>query len=81
MLTPLRQASARVVGTKQLLRALDEGKVKTAFVAADADPLFTRRVTDRCLARNIPCITAAGAKEIGEACGIEVPSAAAGILR
>ena len=81
MLTPLRQASARVVGTKQLLRALDEGKVRQAFVAADADPFLTKRVTDRCLDRNIPCSNAATAKEIGEACGIAVPAAAAGILR
>ena len=81
MLTPLRQASARVVGTKQLLRALDEGKVKMAFVAADADPFLTKRVTDRCLDRDIPCLDSATAKEIGEACGIAVAAAAAGVLR
>ena len=81
MLTPLRQATARVVGTKQLLRALDAGKIKTAYVAANADPFLTRRITDRCLDRNIPCFDTATAKEIGEACGIDVPAAAAGILR
>ena len=64
MLTPLRQASARVVGTKRLLRALDAGMVKMAFVASDADPFLTKRVTDRCLNRDIPCLDAATAKEI-----------------
>ena len=81
MLTPLRQATARVVGTKQLLRALDESKVTMAFVAADADPFLTKRVTDRCLDRGIPCLDTASAKEIGEACGIDVPAAAAGVMR
>ena len=81
MLTPLRQASARVVGTKQLLRALDAGKVRMAFVASDADAFLTRRVTDRCLDKKIPCLDTATAKEIGAACGIDVPAAAAGILR
>ena len=81
MLTPLRQATARVVGTKQLLRALDEGKVKMVFVAADADPFLTKRITDRCLDRDIPCREAPTAREIGEACGIDVSAAAAGVLR
>ncbi len=81
MLTPLRQATARVVGTKQLLRALEEGKVTVAFVATDADPFLTKRVADFCLDRNIPCRQNATAKEIGAACGIDVPAAAAGVLR
>ena len=81
MLTPLRQAVARVVGTKQLLRALDGGEVKIVFVAADADPFLTKRVTDRCLDRDIPCREIPTAKEIGEACGIDVAASAAGVLR
>ena len=81
MLTPLRQATARVVGTKQLLRALAEQRVKVAFVAADADAFLTKRVTDHCLDHNVPCHTTASAKEIGAACGIDVQAAAAGVLR
>ena len=81
MLTPLRQATARVVGTKQLLRALEEGNVKTVFVAADADVFLTKRVTDFCLDRDIPCLEVPTAKDIGTACGIDVPAAAAGVLR
>ena len=40
----LADVERRVVGTKQLLRALDEGKIAQAFVAADADLLLTKRV-------------------------------------
>lgn len=81
MLTPLRQATARVVGTKQLLRALEEGKIKMVFVAADADAFLTKRVTDHCLDADIPCLEVPTAKEIGAACGIDVPAAAAGVPR
>ncbi len=81
MLTPLRQATARAVGVKQVLRAIQEGKVEQAFVAADADRFLTKRVMDACAAANIPCIDAASSKEIGLACGIDVSAAAAAALR
>ena len=44
----LADVDRRVVGTKQVLRALDEGKVAHAYVAQDADLLLTKRVVDRC---------------------------------
>ena len=56
MLQGLADVDRRIVGTKQLLRALDEGKVSRAFVAADADLLLTKRVVDRCFDMNIPCV-------------------------
>ena len=36
----LADANRRVVGTKQLLRALDEGRIARAFVAKDAELLL-----------------------------------------
>ena len=81
MLTPLRQATARIVGVKQVLRALEEDKARTVFVALDADPFLTKRVMDGCYARNILCLEVPTAKEIGAACGIDVAAAAAAVLR
>ena len=77
----LADASRRVVGTKQLLRALDEGKVARAFVAKDADLLLTKRVVDRCFERNIPCTQVDTMEQLGRACGIDVKAAAAGLLK
>ena len=77
----LADASRRVVGTKQLLRALDEGKVARAFVARDADLLLTKRVVDRCFERNIPCTQVDAMEQLGRACGIDVKAAAAGLLK
>ena len=44
----LADVDRRVVGTKQVLRALDEGRIARAYVAQDADLLLTKRVVDRC---------------------------------
>ena len=74
-------ADKRVVGTKQVLRALDEGKVAHAFVAKDADLLLTKRVVDRCYERHIPCTQVDTMEQLGRACGIDVKAAAAGILK
>lgn len=81
MLEALADAERRVVGTKQLLRALDEGKVAQAFVASDADLLLTKRVEDRCFDMNIPCAKVETMEKLGRACGIDVKAAAAGLLR
>ena len=50
----LADVDRRVVGTKQVLRALDEGRVAHAYVAQDADLLLTKRVVDRCYDMEIP---------------------------
>lgn len=81
MLEQLRSATQRAVGAKQVLRALETGKVSMAFVAKDADPFLTKRVMDACYEKNIQCLEAQTMKALGEACGIEVQAAAAAILR
>ena len=77
----LADAGRRVVGTKQLLRALDEGKIAHAFVARDADLLLTKRVVDRCYDMNIPCTQVDTMAELGRACAIDVKAAAAGLYK
>ena len=81
MLQGLADVDRRIVGTKQLLRALDEGKIARAFVAADADLLLTKRVVDRCFDMNIPCVKVESMEKLGRACGIDVKAAAAGLLK
>ena len=77
----LADVDRRVVGTKQLLRALDEGRVAHAYVAQDADLLLTKRVVDRCYDMNIPCTQVDTMEKLGRACGIDVRAAAAGLLK
>ena len=77
----LADVDRRVVGTKQVLRALDEGRVAHAYVAQDADLLLTKRVVDRCYDMEIPCTQVESMEKLGRACGIDVKAAAAGLLK
>ena len=77
----LADVDRRVVGTKQLLRALDEGKIVQAYVAADSDLLLTKRVVDRCYDMDVPCTQVESMEKLGRACGIDVKAAAAGLLK
>ena len=77
----LADASRRVVGAKQVIRALDEGRLERAYVAKDADLTLTQRIVDRCYAKNIPCQEIETMEKLGRACEIEVRAAAAGLLR
>ena len=78
---PIADASKRVVGAKQVIRALDEGRVREAYVAKDADLTLTQRVVDRCYAAHIPCREVETMAALGRLCGIEVKAAAAALLR
>ena len=77
----LADVDRRVVGTKQVLRALDEGRIARAYVAQDADLLLTKRVVDRCYDMDIPCTQVKSMEKLGRACGIDVKAAAAGLLK
>ena len=77
----LSDAGNRVVGAKQVIRALEEGRVSEAWVAKDADLTLTQRVVDRCYRANIPCREIASMRELGRLCGIDVKAAAAALLR
>jgi large subunit ribosomal protein L7A len=76
----LKNAERRMVGTKRVLRAIDEGRVVVAYTANDADLLLTKRVVDRCYERNIPCKQVESMAMLGKACGIDVGTAAAAVL-
>ena len=68
MLEELNHA-ARIVGVKQLRRALADGRVRKVFLADEA-----------CTLAGIPVETAASARQLGQACGISVAATAAGVI-
>jgi large subunit ribosomal protein L7A len=71
----------KVVGIKQVLRALQEEKALCVFVAQDAEERVVRPVKALCTERNVPLETASSMTALGSACGISVGSAAAALLR
>ena len=71
----------KVVGIKQLRRAMKEGLVLRVFIAENADPQLTDPITQACRENGIEVILVPTMAELGNACGISVGAAAAGILR
>ena len=79
MLEELKSAK-KVVGIKQLRKALNAGSVKKVFIAEDADPLLTDPIAERCRQVDIPVISVPTMKQLGAACSICVGAAVAAIL-
>ena len=77
----LKDAPRKVVGTKQVLRAIKSGSLSRVYVANDADTYLYQRVVTAAEAAGLPTVRVASMKELGAACGVEVKAAAAGIER
>ena len=73
--------SRKVVGTKQVLRAIKAGTVSRVYVCTDADTFIYQQVVRAAEEARVPCVRAASMKELGMICGVNVPTAAAGLLR
>lgn len=70
----------KVVGIKQLRKALKDGKVLRAYAAENADPRLTDPLTEECQSLGVELIFVPTMAELGKACGISVGAAAAGLL-
>ena len=77
----LRAGGRKVVGMKQVLRALKAGKAARAYVANDADTFIFQQVIRAAEEAGVPCVRVAEMKELGIVCGVEVPAAAAAVLK
>lgn len=79
MLTELEHA-AKVVGAKQVRRALSEGRAKGVYLASDADPSLTQPFAEQAQALGIPVFWAETMAALGRACRIAVGAAVAAVL-
>ncbi len=77
----LKNAEKRVVGTKQVLRAIKAGTLTAVYVAEDADTFLFQRVVRAAEAARVPVRRVPSMKEMGRACGVDTAAAAAGICR
>ena len=77
MLDELKTATSKVVGIKQLRKALTSGTAKKVFLAEDADPMLTEPLAELCRKSHIQCAWVPSMKDLGRACGIDVGAAAA----
>mgnify|MGYP000328735007 CR=1 FL=1 len=76
----IRQAKARTVGTRAVLRAVERGEARVVFVARDAEPRVVAPVVALCGRKGVQVVWVDSMTELGRACGIEVGAASAAVL-
>ncbi len=69
-----------VVGSKQLKKAVRDGRARLVFLAENADPAVTEPLAQLCQLSNIHITWVCTMAELGRACGIEVGTAAAAVV-
>ena len=66
-----------IVGSKQLKKALHNGKAHMVFLACNADPAITEPIAALCQQTCVDYVWVKSMTDLGHACGIEVGAAAA----
>ena len=78
---PELSGSNRVVGAKQVRRALKDGRAARLYMAMDADPRLLQPLVQDAVNRQVPVSQVPTMKELGQSCGIAVGAAVAGLLK
>ncbi len=70
----------KLVGSKQTRKAIRESRAKTIFIADDADDFVTRPIRELAEEHGVEIVAVPSMKELGQHCGVEVPTACAVLL-
>ena len=79
MLNELTNAD-KVVGVKQVRRALAGGRAKRLYLAKDADPQLTEPLAQQGQERGVEVVWADTMKALGKACGIAVGASVCAVV-
>ncbi|WP_353094241.1 ribosomal L7Ae/L30e/S12e/Gadd45 family protein [Tissierella praeacuta] len=74
-------ADNKIVGVKQVKRALSSKDVEAVFIAKDAEDKVTDEIKDICINKHIQVIYVDDMKSLGNACGIDVNAATAALVK
>ncbi|SHN36990.1 50S ribosomal protein L7ae-like protein [Gracilibacillus kekensis] len=69
----------KIIGTKQVLKAIKNGQAKEVIIANDADLHITSKVSRLASDHNVPFFYVDSMKKLGKACGIDVGAATVAI--
>lgn len=75
------KALSKVVGMKQVLRAVGADQVQQVLLAQDADEYIKNKVVSTCEEHGITPVPVPSMEELGKACGIAVKCATVAILK
>ena len=73
--------SNKVVGSKQVKKAVRNGLASKVYLAGDAEPHIIKPLRDICLQHEVELEMIDTMEELGQACGIEVGAAAVALLK
>lgn len=65
------------IGTKQTMKAVEQGIAARVYVARDADPRLTDKITDLCRTAGVEVEWVEKMADLGKRCGIDVGAAMA----
>lgn len=71
----------RVIGEREVRRALEKNSLKKIFIATDSDPKIVAGLTEAAQKAGIDIETVDSKLKLGRACAIERSAAAAGVLK
>lgn len=77
----LKKRALRVAGARQVLRALRENEAEAVFLALDAAPHLRQQIAQAAKDAGVPVHTVSSMEEMAQLCRIDVPSAAAAVLK
>src|SRR5699024_10193750 len=78
----LTQMQSRIIiGTKQTIRAMNNGEVSELYIAEDADRQVTKTAINLAKDLSIPCQYVDSKKRLGNACGIDIGTSTAAVKK
>ncbi|WP_110955683.1 L7Ae/L30e/S12e/Gadd45 family ribosomal protein [Anaerosinus massiliensis] len=75
------KTAKKVIGIKQVMKAVNKGLCKKVFIAQDADLRVVDPLKNLCEKHGIEVVEIATMIELGKACTIEVGAAAVAVLK
>lgn len=73
--------AVRVIGVKQVTKAVQKGQAEAVFLADDADGRVTKPLLHLAEEMGVSVVHVPTMQELGKACSIEVGAAAAAVLK
>ncbi len=77
----LKTAKEKVVGVKQVQKAVQKGQAEVVYMAMDAEPHVLKSLKQLCAEQQIAVVAVPSMTELGKAAGIQVGSATVAVLK
>lgn len=81
MLDKLRNSAKKIVGTKQVSKAIYRGEVEALYIAKDAEKKVVDQLINLAEEHSLEVYYVETMAELGRTCGIEVQTASAAVVR